>query len=104
MFINNKVIKRIITGTKATEKDTDKAETIKRKTEKEKKVDINNKILVGITSEKEDNSNNSVNSMRKVVFSTLISPPRGTILPPARSTTPEAGTARKRLLHLFIGH
>ena len=61
-------------------------------------------MLIGVTSEKKDNSNDSVNSIREVVFSILISPPRGTMLPPARPTvrpiTPEAGTARKRLFIL----
>jgi hypothetical protein len=38
--------------------------------------------------------------MREVVFSILISPPRGTILPLVRPITPEAGIARKRLFML----
>jgi hypothetical protein len=97
-------MKRIITGTKATEKDADKTEAVKRKTEKEKEVEINDKILVGVTSEKEDDSNDSINSIREVVFSILILLPRGTILPPARPIvrpiTLEVGTARKRLFIL----
>jgi hypothetical protein len=89
-----------MTGTEATEKDADKAEAVKRKAEKEKEAEINDKMLAGVASEKEDDSDDSINSMREVVFSTLISPPRGTMLPlarpTARPTTPEAGTARKR--------
>jgi hypothetical protein len=55
-------------------------------------------MLAGVASEKEDNSDHS--SVRDVVFSTLISPPRGTMLPPARPTTPEAEVGRKRLFTL----
>jgi hypothetical protein len=97
-------MKRIITGTKAAEKNTDKVEAIKRKTEKKKEVEINDKILVDVTLGTEDDSNDSINSIREVVFSILISPPRGTILPLVRPIvrpiTPEAGTARKRLFIL----
>ena len=90
----------MMTGTEAAEKDADKAEAAKRKAEKEKEAEIDDKMLAGVASEKEDDSDDSIDSMREVVFSILISPPRGTMLPPARPTarptTPEAGTARKR--------
>jgi hypothetical protein len=68
----------------------DKTEIVERKVEKEKEADVVDKMLVGVNSEKEDDSNNSVNSMREVVFSTLISPPRDMILPPAIPITPPA--------------
>jgi hypothetical protein len=45
-------------------------------------------MLAGVALEKEDDSDHS--SVREVVFSTPISPSRGTMLPPARPTTPEA--------------
>ena len=55
-------------------------------------------MLAGVASEKEDNSDDDSDhsSVREVVFSTPISPSRGTMLPPARPTTPEAEVARKR--------
>jgi hypothetical protein len=93
-------MKRIMTGREAAERDADKVETAQMKVEKEKEADINDEMLVGVTLEKEDDSDNSVNSVREVVFSTLISPPRGTMLPPVRPITLEAGTARKRLFTL----
>jgi hypothetical protein len=85
----------MMTGTEAAEKDADKAEAAKRKAEKEKEADIDDEMLAGVASE-EDDSDDSVNSLREVVFSTLILPPRGTMLPPVRPTTPEVGVARKR--------
>jgi hypothetical protein len=62
----------------------------------EKEDDIDDEMLAGFTLKKEDDSDDSVDSVREVVFSTLISPPQGTMLPPARPTTPEVGTTRKR--------
>ena len=50
-------------------------------------------MLASVTSE-EDNSDHS--SVREVVFSTLILPSQGTMLPPVRPTTPEAEVSRKR--------
>jgi hypothetical protein len=89
-------MKRMMTGREAAERDADKAEAAQMKAEKEKEADIDDEMLAGVTSEKEDDSDDSVDSVREVVFSTLISPPRGTMLPPVRPITPEAGAARKR--------
>ena len=61
-------------------------------------------MLVGVTLEKKDDSNDSVNSIREVVFSILILLPRGTILPLVRPRVRpiilEVGIARKRLFIL----
>ena len=83
-----------MTGREAAERDADKAETAQITAEKEKEAAIDDETLPGVASEKEDNSDHS--SVREVVFSTPISPPRGTMLPPARPTTPETEVARKR--------
>jgi hypothetical protein len=86
----------MMTGAEAAVKDANTVEAVekKRQQEKEKESAIDDEMLAGAASEKEDDSDHS--SVREVVFSTPISTPRGTMLPPARPTTPEAGTARKR--------
>jgi len=87
-------MKRMMTGREAAERDADKAEAAQMKAEKEKEAEINDKMLAGVTSEKEDDSDYSL--VKEIVFSTLISPSRGTMLPPVRPTTPEAEVTRKR--------
>jgi hypothetical protein len=91
-------MKRMMTGREAAERDADKAEAAQMKAEKEKEAAIDDEMLAGVASEKEDNSDDDSNhsSVREVVFSTPISPSRGTMLPPVRPTTPEAEVTRKR--------
>jgi hypothetical protein len=78
------------------ERDADDIEAAQIKAEKEKEAVIDDEMLAGVSLEKEDDSKDSVNSVREVVFSTLILPSQGTMLPPVRFITPEAGAARKR--------
>jgi MULE transposase domain len=93
---HDKAKKRMMTGAEAAVKDANTVEAVekKRQQEKEKESAIDDEMLAGAASEKEDDSDHS--SVREVVFSTPISPPRGTMLPPARPTTPETEVARKR--------
>ena len=60
---------------------------------------VDDEMLAGVASEKEDDSDDSdYSSVREVVFSTPISPSRGTMLPPAKPTTPEATRKRSFIL------
>jgi hypothetical protein len=86
-------MKRMMTGREAAERDADKVEAAQMKAEKEKESAIDDEMLAGVASEKDDSDHSSV---REVVFSTPISPSRGTMLPPVRPTTPEAEVTRKR--------
>ena len=53
-------------------------------------------MLASVASEDNSDDDSDHSSVREVVFSTLISPSRGTMLPPVRPTTPEAEATRKR--------
>ncbi|MGH7240163.1 MAG: transposase, partial [Candidatus Saccharimonadales bacterium] len=97
---HDKVNKRMMTGAEVAVRDANAAEALANKLQREKEAVeaaealIDNEMLAGVTSENEDDSDHS--SVREIVFSTPISPPRRTILPPPRPVTPEAEAARKR--------
>ena len=104
----------MMTGAEAAVKDADARETAEKKLQQqqqrrrrrqaearqigeEKEATIDDEMLAGVASEEDDSDHSSV---REIVFSTLISPSRGTMLPPVRPTTPEAEVTRKRLFIL----
>jgi hypothetical protein len=101
---HDKITKRMMTSTEVAVQEADKAEAIQKKVEKDLQrtaveaakvaveTAIDNELLAGMASDSD--SDVSVEPT-EIVFSTLISPPRG-MLPPPRPITPGAEAARKR--------
>jgi hypothetical protein len=97
---HDKVMKRMMTGTEAAVQDADQHEAAIKKTEAEAEAEaeakIDNDLLAGLASDKDEDDNSNHSEVREVIFSTLISPPRATgiMLLPPRPTTPEVGRKR----------
>ena len=101
----------MMTSTEVAVQEADKAEAIQKKVEKDLQrtaveaakvaveTAIDNELLAGMASDSD--SDVSVEPT-EIVFSTLISPPRGVMLPPPRPITPGAEAARKRSFTLVL--
>jgi hypothetical protein len=95
----------MMTGAEAAVKDADREEREASARERAQAAEaarvaeqasIDNELLDGMGRDDSLSSESDHSEIEEIVFVTPISPPRGTMLPPQRPTTPDAATVRKR--------